>query len=1095
MPLNKMQKAAVEYLEGPLLVLAGPGTGKTQLLSSKVEYILKNTDVGPENILCLTYTESGAQNMRDRLFSMIGSAASKVHIHTYHAFGTTILAEYKNYAEQFDRDLDSAIDTVTEYKIIKSIQDSLGAFDIMKRANISDIINTIASAKSARLTGRDLETIANDNIKTAAAMNPALADILQNLKRGMKFEVGVTEIYGPIMEVLKDHVSDQPIVKNIEKEANFLLRELASIIDEERAKEKPSISPLTAWKNRRFELDDDGNYRLANRIANKKLLSLAHIMQQYEAALAESGLYDFADMIEQAIKIVTEDKGFRLTLSERYQYILLDEFQDTNAAQSELIYKLTDYEKPCVMAVGDDDQAIFAFQGANVSNLIDYQQHYNAKVITLLENYRSNSEILSMSYHVREQIIDSFAKQQGIDKKLTSYKKAGAKISRHEFIESSAEYHWVAQQIHQLIESGVKKSDIAIITPKHKYIAPLLPYLKSYSNISITYEKRDNLFEDARIHEIITLSQFIYAITQGQNPAHLLFEILAFPFFEVPPLDAVMAVNRDPHKKALDYLLENKSESLAQVGSLLATLAQKAATCSLEQFLDYLIGTIPITEDLRSNFLNYYAKTESYSSFKLYENLSVLREVCLKHSSAKSLTLTDLINFVDDYKLADAPLVNTSPYQDSADSIQILTAHKSKGLEFEHVFIIATDDRAWGNAKGNNNMLTLPQNLIGIRHTGITEDERLRLFFVAITRAKSHLYLTNSIKDFSGKNPARLQYLAEYEQSAEQTVVISPYLPDASKLVELHYQNLPADQVKSDLASHWVSNYLSLDGDLRSILLKRLENYRLNATDLTSFIDIVYAGPQSFYQQKVLRAPEQSYSESLTFGNLIHSCFEKVTNDKLTDAEALDFYESELAAASVPDEDRDDLRERGRGSLEASLKQFGSLLRAENARAEVNFSHDHLMLDTVPITGKIDHIQIDRQAKTIEIYDFKTSGFKDKKWDAHPTLFKYKLQLGFYKLLLNLSPEYRNYKVERAHILFVVPDANDFKVHDKIYEYNPKDEQLLKSLIAAEYNQIKSLSFVSDPDLFIAPDSTKSIRDILSFIELMLDKTTPDTYN
>ena len=117
MSLNSAQKEATEYLSGPLLVLAGPGTGKTHLLSSKVEYILKNTDTTPESILCLTFTDSGAQNMRDRLFSMIGPAAAKVHIYTYHAFGSTILAEYKNYATEFDRNLDAAIDNVTQHKI------------------------------------------------------------------------------------------------------------------------------------------------------------------------------------------------------------------------------------------------------------------------------------------------------------------------------------------------------------------------------------------------------------------------------------------------------------------------------------------------------------------------------------------------------------------------------------------------------------------------------------------------------------------------------------------------------------------------------------------------------------------------------------------------------------------------------------------------------------------------------------------------------------------------------------------------------------------------------------------------------------------
>lgn len=1101
MPLNDAQKRAVEYLDGPLLVIAGPGTGKTQLLSSKVEYILKNTDAGPENILCLTYTESGAANMRDRLLSMIGQSATKIHISTYHAFGSTILAEYKNYAEHFDRNLDAAIDGVTQYKIIKSIQDSLDPFGIMKSANVSDIIDTISSAKSAKLSGKDLEKIAEDNIKITEKLNPKLNDILQNVKRGMKFDVGVAEVYLPIMEELKNYVTTDEIAPGIEREANFLLRELSSIIDTESVKEKPSISPLTTWKNKRFELDDAGDYRLSNRIANKKLLSLSKIMQAYEQYLETSGLYDFADMIQQAIKILKTDKGFKLTLEERYQYILLDEFQDTNAAQAELIYQITDYEKPNIMAVGDDDQAIFAFQGANVSNLVDYRTHFDAEVITLIENYRSENQILDLSYIIREQIGDSFAKSHKINKKLLGHKTGTADISRHEFIESSAEYHWVAAEIKKLIDSGVPQKEIAIITPKHKYVAPLLPYLKSYNNIKISYEKRDNLFDDQRIHEIITLSRFIYELSCGKNPAHLLFEILSFPFLEIEPIDAIRAIHSVPRKFTLDYLLESESEKIKDFGLFVSNLTQKSTSSPLELFLDFLIGVTPYAGEKYSNFLPYYSKTnDNFTTFELYENLSVLREAISKHSTNNNLRLSDFINFIDDYELANAPLVSTSPYQDSADSIQILTAHKSKGLEFEHVFLVATDDRAWGNAKGNNNMLSLPQNLVGIRHTGVTEDERLRLFFVAITRAKSSLVMTNSIKDFSGKNPARLQYLAEHEEKDQQgnTIIVSPYLPDNSRIVNLHYQNLPEDKKASDLTTAWVSNYNHLSGNLREILEKRLENYRLTATDLTSFIDITYGGPRTFYERRVLRAPDESYSESLTFGNLIHACFEKVTNEKLSDDEALKFYEQELSVASVPDEDLEDLRERGLKSLHASLRKFGKLLRDENARAEVNLAHDHLVLNvnlantpiSVPLTGKIDHIHIDPESKTIEIYDFKTSGFKDNKWDSHPTLFKYKLQLGFYKLLLNLSPEYSKYKITKAHILFVVPDSLDAKVHDKIYEYNDKDEQLLKQLIAASYAHIRSLDFVEDPDLFVEPQKDARIRDILDFIQLVLDKAT-----
>ena len=143
MGLNAKQKEAVEYLDGPLLVLAGPGTGKTQLLSEKVAYILKNTDTSPENILCMTFTETGAANMRERLKTIVGKEGAKVNISTYHAFGSEILAQYKNYSEDYDRRLDVAIDEVTQFKIVKEIQDSLNGRDILRGDAVKDIISAI----------------------------------------------------------------------------------------------------------------------------------------------------------------------------------------------------------------------------------------------------------------------------------------------------------------------------------------------------------------------------------------------------------------------------------------------------------------------------------------------------------------------------------------------------------------------------------------------------------------------------------------------------------------------------------------------------------------------------------------------------------------------------------------------------------------------------------------------------------------------------------------------------------------------------------------------------------------------------------------
>ena len=178
MGLNAAQKKAVEYLEGPLLVLAGPGTGKTQLLSEKVAYILKNTDTNPENILCLTFTDSGAKNMRERLKTIISKDGLKVNIGTYHAFGQDILAQYKNYSETYDRKLDAAIDEVIQYKIIKTLQDKLPGNDILRGDKVKDIISVISEAKSANLNAKDLAKIANQNIEDSIVLSSTISPFL-----------------------------------------------------------------------------------------------------------------------------------------------------------------------------------------------------------------------------------------------------------------------------------------------------------------------------------------------------------------------------------------------------------------------------------------------------------------------------------------------------------------------------------------------------------------------------------------------------------------------------------------------------------------------------------------------------------------------------------------------------------------------------------------------------------------------------------------------------------------------------------------------------------------------------------------------------
>ncbi|MBQ3296135.1 ATP-dependent helicase [Candidatus Saccharibacteria bacterium] len=1085
MGLNENQKKAVEYLEGPLLVLAGPGTGKTQLLSSKVEYILKNTDADPSNILCLTFTESGASNMRERLKSMIGKDATRVNIGTYHAFGQEILAHYKNFSSEYTRALESAVDEVTQFKIVKDLQGRLPASDILTGDKVKDIISVISEAKAASLSASDLEQIAKQNIEDNQVLSEAISPLLLNVVP-RAFKQSYENAYLPIFELLEKYADLPPIVGRIERSITGMARDLKTAILEAETSEK--VTPLTKWKDDYFEKDGRGNYRLKDRVANKKLVSVAKIMGWYQDYLKENGLYDFDDMIIEAYKVLSLDPAFKETLQEKYQFIMLDEFQDTNPAQFGIIEELTDYEKPLIMAVGDDDQAIYEFQGASATNLSEFQEYYNAHVVTLTENYRSTQEILDFAREIIGQAPNRFVNE----KILTAHKTDpdASQVKRIEFLSSDQEYMFVADEIAKLIAAGVKQSEIAVISSKHKYFKLLLPYLKEHPEIKIAYEKRDNLFEDTYIHEIIMLCRLALELAEEKKPTVSMLEVLAYPWLNVPAVEAVklVAEARAAHLSVYDYLLKaDTSPEMTSAVEFVAELTTAAFNEPLELVLNKFAEKMGV------------GNLEPHEMFKFYENLASLRASLIKYVGEKPLRIRDLVTMADDYAAAEMQLTTSSPYRDADEAVQILSAHKAKGLEFEYVFIISADHVAWGKGKGNNNLLSLPKNLVQIRHTGMTDGEQIRLLYVALTRAKSTLYITNSLHDFAGKAPDRLEYLDERAEKLENglTRIVSPFIKlknvllgyDGEKLAENYVDQCALSYSEKQRSVTALKNYLSpfiTDApDMRSIYKERVRNYRMSASSLTSFIDIVNAGPEEFFKRQVLRSEIEPETEALALGNLVHVTFEKVTNSGISDEAAVEFYLSELEKRDLAVEIKDRIREKGPAELLKALQEFRPILTT--GKAEVDLSYEHLAVKGVPVTGKIDHILIDDEAKLIEIYDFKTGKYRKEKWQSHEALFKYALQLGFYKLLLNNSPTYSKYRIERAHILFVRPD-NDGEVYDKVYEFNPEDEKMLVDLIQAVYNQIVELKFLDDKEVFRAPDKDLKLKDIKDFIELLLAK-------
>lgn len=1051
--LNEAQKEAVDSISGPLLVIAGPGTGKTQLLSARVANILRKTDTNPENILCLTFTEAGASAMRARLNSFIGAASTKVNISTYHAFGSDIIYLFNNFSEKTGRNLTAPIDPVRQHKIVTNLRDSLKHNDILKNAKISDLIASIAEIKTARLTSDDLLKIAETNIADSTKINMAVSPILGQVPRGAKFDK-VLPFYENVRAALADFVSAKNITLKVERIGNSLLDSLNDAIESQKAAEKPSTGVMTKWRDSFFEKDDENNFALKNVVANKKLVSLANILKLYDEYLVQNELFDFADMIEEAIVYLRENDAFRYSVQEKYQYILLDEFQDTNDSQLELIRLVADYEKPNIMAVGDDDQAIFAFQGARYSNLMDFRETFDAKVVVLTVNYRSGQPVIDLGGSVAGQIAERFATKYGISKNLQSYATSEGltenktQIRRIDFVGEPSEYGWVAGQIAELINAGVQQKTIAVIAPKHKYLEALVPYFNEYKEVKLAYEKRENVLEMPQILPLIKIARLVANLAKVQPSAPDLLEILSFPFWEISAVSALEAVHAVKERKisALSYLQESEDEKLRELAEFFANLAIKSLDTPLEIMLDYILGTAEVA-GWRSPYLSYYSAENTIETIRFYENLTVLREHVLQYSTKDQLRLTDLLEFVDDYAAADQKLINTSPYEESSDAVRLLSAHGSKGLEFDYVFLVSLDNKSWGTGKGNNNTLVLPKNLEYVRHSGATEDEKLRLFFVAITRAKYNLFLTNSLKDFQGKEKISLKYLQEADG-------VSPLLPEDSQKIEFVAEEKPE---LSNLLANWAGRYSLRDADVREIAKKNVENYRLSASDLTTYVDVIYGGPEEFYLRKILKSP-QAYSTALSYGNLIHEVLDKVTKEKITNDLALNLYKDLLFETDTESGEREELLEKGLDNLKAYLSARGDFLRESGHFSEVAFFRENLNIDGVSITGKIDHIVVNDAEKTITIIDFKTGKYHKEKWEQHPTLLNYKLQLQFYKLLLGASLKYRDYKINSAVIDFVTPDENG-KVHQKVLDFSEKDMTEFVELCKKVYANIKNLEF------------------------------------
>lgn len=1058
--LNSEQKLAVDTIDGPLLVIAGPGTGKTQLLSARVANILKHTDISPRNILCLTFTESGSVNMRNRLRSFIGEAAYEVTINTYHSFGSDIIKSYSSYFQhiQLDRTddvrLERPIDDLVQTKIIDLIVAKL-SFDsplLSARYYLKDIVKTISDLKQNLYTPKSLRVIAQSNLAQIDAVQPTL-DTLINKVGGisLKKKERLTQ-YLALFEALSLHPGS--LIAQATTELSVALDESNSI---------GSSKPLTAWKNKFLFKDEHDRFVFTSRKESEKMVELANIYDAYEKELRVRALYDFNDMILRAIDGIKKNDELRYNLQEHYQYILLDEFQDTNPSQFELVKILCDHPvhegRPNVMAVGDDDQAIFAFQGASVGNIQDFLDSFkDVKVINLVHNYRSHRDVLHFAHNVRSQIEGELHyKLSGINKNLQSSNHnlpIDSILVRSEHVSVSSEYAWVADQIKHLVASGTSPEQIAVIAPKHAVLENMVPFLTKHG-LPVTYEKRENILESTIVKLLYQSSQLLDALsTNDTSRLNQYFPlVLSHPYWNIPPLD-LWQINWQFGKQE-----ETRTWAEIAVGvptvSKAITFFLKAAglvsTSTLEATLDRLISETPLKQYY---FDNAKRKEDALLYYEAITHLSTIR-TCLRNYQANQtqpLTLSDFLDFFTMYETAGEGLINSHPIAHGKSSIQLLTAYKAKGLEFDHVFILQAQDEVWGStSRSKSSNLTLPPNLRHIRYKQ-SDDERLRLFYVALTRARIGLYLSSHSHKDDGKTTTPLKYLGDVDG-------LSPHFPAGSQ--QIQYPKVTSFEIGEQSTTLWAANRLTLSVDFRDLLRDHLDSYVMSPTHLNTFLDLEHGGPEEFLVRTLLRFPSAPTPES-EYGQAIHNTLEwyqqeLATGVKPSIATTLSYYSSELSRRYLTNQDRDNLQQKGSVVLHSYLTSRKEMFML-SAKAEVNFFDEGVFIGDARLTGKIDRLEIDHTNRTLRIVDFKT-GAPLSKWGQTMKAYKYRHQLYFYKFLIEGSRSWHNYQVTEARLEFVEPtDLKSSNITAPLtIQFDPVEEQVIKRLITVVWNKIQRL--------------------------------------
>ncbi len=991
--LNPAQKKAVNHIDGPVLVVAGPGTGKTHILASRIGKILTDTDTKSHNILCLTYTDAGVTAMRQRLIELIGPTGHRVHIFTFHSFANKIIQDH---IELFGLNNMQPVSDLEQIQIVNTILDQL-------------------PANHALIKGKY-----NRHYRT-----PHLIDIFNKMKTE---NWSVDEIHTKVDEYLASLATRKEFIY----QRNSKLNTKGSVNQKKIAEE-----------TRKMNLLKDA----------------ADLFATYQKALRKLNRYEFADMILWVLDAFKEYPFLLEDYQEQYLYFLVDEYQDTNSAQSNLLQVLIDYwDNPNVFIVGDDDQSIYEFQGAKLKNIINFLEKYDAstELVVLTENYRSSQNILdTATLSIQNNQLRLVNKIDSLNKSLTaSNEKFANSIIKPVLRAYENEYEediHIVLEIEKLYNTGVHLSEVAVIFSRHKQVKTIKNLLQK-KGIPFQSKKPVNVLEEVIVKQLRLLMTYLNG--EFQKPYthdYLVYKIMHFSFFNLNPRDIAMislfmrstSLEKRPkwrniisNKKILTEIGLQDVDKIIQFSKSIEELIHDIINFHLPILMERIINRTGLISDILKR------KDKSYllkiiHSFVDYINVESLRKP--KTNLKDILAIFDTID--NEYKLSIPLKKNFS----DPNGVNLVTAHSAKGLEFEYVFLKGIIDTSWEKSSTGNSSFKLPDTITYTREESKEEAMR-RLFFVGITRAKEKLFISYAKLNDKGKNQSKSQFIDEVIDTLEiQDVTLD--------------KNIVIDETANlILSSEIILSPSVFDSEVDEIL----QNFRLNISALNTYLRC----PLSFYYNHILNIPSAS-SITAHYGNAIHQAlnlfFRTMLRNKDREFSTVDvlieFFENEmkLKVAYFPKTEFKFYFETGQNILRDYYKEF---LNEFPKNVELEYHLDKTTFKNIPIIGNLDRVDY-LDDIFVSIIDYKTGNIlkKNIKPPSEKDEFggKYWRQLVFYKILFENATKTRH-KVKTGKIAYLSHDNQDkFQTHE--INITKEDEAFVGNLIVSTWEKIQNHEF------------------------------------